>query len=319
MINFNELIEQGLVQNYSNKLSKAQIGGSSMKKFIRVHNSIFGDLWDKIELGKVSYNTYINDAVKAGDRPEYVSCLLKKIRNPLYAQIHINRELATMILANMLHIPCEYTMPVNYNDKLYSINVDFVPYDYKVKTLTELIGGDFIDGDAPIEEYQEKIYNPLFKANKHIPNENKFDYVNNQVASIIEQVFFKKYILGDGDCCSDNLAVLVSKENTIPAPVFDKEFSFSNASDMSNANINIIEDMDYMLKHYPQVINKFIDFADKALNNGFDKIKKELSKSIKDKDFIDKTILFLAYMFSNITAAHRIAIAKDNNFSDFQA
>ena len=313
MLNLNELIDQGLVLDYSNKLYKSRIGGTLKKKFFRVHSSVFGDLWDKIELGKVSFKTYIDDYIKSGERLEYVSCMLKKVREDSFtsSQIRINRDLATMAIANMLKIPCAYSVPVLYNNEMYTLSIDFVPYNHTVKNLTEYTGGVFLDTYMDVEEYVAEVMPAIFKKSKNIANDKKYDYVNSQIEILLNEVFLEKHMIGDADSCSDNMAIICPKKgcksNPFIAPLFDNEFAYSNKL----SSTYLIDDVRFLFHHFPQVLDKFLRFSDDSLKSGYNNIRNELSKYIDDMDYVNKITLFIVQNLTSLDMAFKI-VAEEN-------
>ena len=303
MIDLYELIKNNQIESYSNVATKSQIGGSLNKKFARVHSSVFDNLWNDIEKGKVHYQTYINDFIKDGSRIDFVSCLIKDVRKDkaVPQQMRLDRELATMKLADMIGIPCTYSIPAKKGNKLNLISIDYVPYGYKVESLTNFLGGLYLDSYMPLEEFEAEAFSAFFSANKEIPDAQKFDYVQHQVELLLEQLFFKKYINGDADVCSDNVAVFVKSGRTKVSPLFDNEYAFSNRMPISRLE----EDMRFLYNKYPNVLDKILKFSDKSFKQGFKNVKEGLATVVTDELYLNKIVLFVAQNLSQIDVMFR--------------
>jgi len=290
------------IEEYSNKLDKSKIGGTLPKKFIRADSEFFGDLWDRIEKGETACRTYIDKEIKEGYRPKFVSCALIKMRKTnqlITSQERVNNVMIASQMAELLKVPYAYSIPVRRGNVLYMMSVDFVPYGYKMKTLTDLMDGSFISGGASLQKIAEEAFKSIFKKTNNIEADKKFDYVSQKVDDLIEEAVFKKYMIGDADGCSDNIGALVSENDIIVAPVFDSEYSFS----YKISEDVLKKDFQYLMTKHPKVFEKFANNIRNVSKNNYQPVVNIVNEHEENAQIAYKKIV---YLIQNLTSIDNV-------------
>lgn len=248
------------------KTEDNELYGRREKKFVRFEGSLFGELIDELKTNpQCSYSTYLNDIIREGYNPEYVSVILKEenvdvIRNDIFKIGHLRETIASRIM-NFFECPTTYDTLVDIDGKVKCCSVDFnkpnevfyiadelKPYCIQIGGVGDLLRG--LDSKFKVFAYEENI--------KQENSELFVDFMRDYVYRYL----VRKLVLCDRDFGFHNLgAVHNTKENTLTlAPNFDYEYTFLNM-DIAHNKLGRkirLDDLKFIKRYYPSVYRKFL-------------------------------------------------------------
>ena len=138
-----------------------------------------------------------------------------------------------------------------------------------------------------------------------------FGYVDKRISNLAKQLFFKKYVMGDGDSGGHNIGVVEDESGFDISGLFDAEQSFSNR--MSEDALR--KDMEFLSKRYPQVLNDLLQSTSALLKGGFKKIKDAVNsvENINDK-LAGQMVLFVVQNLTSIDVMAREIQEEKSNY-----
>ena len=290
-----------------------KITGSSDNQFVKVHKDLLGDLLDALKSGKTTSMTYLNNVIKNGECPEYVMCKLKVMRNEgrITPQERLNNELVASNMAELFKLPHAYPIAAKNGDDPCLLTVDMKPENGKFYTLFQFTNNDDLNMYNSIEEHLSLAYKVFFKRAKELGVQDIFGYVDKRISNLAKQLFFKKYVMGDGDSGGHNIGVVEDESGFDISGLFDAEQSFSNR--MSEDALR--KDMEFLSKRYPQVLNDLLQSTSALLKGGFKKIKDAVNsvENINDK-LAGQMVLFVVQNLTSIDVMAREIQEEKSNY-----
>lgn len=297
------------LENYGDTLCSYddEVNGTRNKKFVRVSGDVFSELFDELRNNPdCSYETYMNDIIRSGYNPQYLSVLKKDERRDSdfrkkdkYEIGHLADVCASRIL-NCFECSTAYETMLNIDGELCCCSVDFNNPDEVFYNLCELNGICYLHDPNNLLKYLDDLdhYLEAFKYNKLIKNCKSKKEKNKVLSEYDEQVrrFEEAYIyswiirtivLRDPDYSSYNIGLIHNtKENTFRmAPNFDFEYCFNDIREdvWSSRNINNLQ---YISSNYPNVYSKFVSKLEQLLSreNGKSKVRKILESVIGSEE-----------------------------------
>lgn len=238
------------------------LGGMHSKQFVRVQSDYFSDLIEEIrDNPNCSYQTYLNDVLKDGYTPKYISVLIKNVdnlRDLAYNEVLVSR------ICNFMQVPTVYNKCCQKDDKNYILSVDFVKSGERIVDMHELI--DEVHGDSL--EYNNFLYNPHVLLSNQMFDLSQVIYMNAARAyskawkfdrskyfeDYVKLFLTRRFICRDDDFFPRNFCNIVDdKHNMKLGPAFDCEFSFGSKGLREEDKLNIA----YVRKFYPQILQDF--------------------------------------------------------------
>ena len=241
------------------------IYGLRKKKFVRFSSELFGELIQELRNNpNCSYDTYINEIIKEGYTPEYISVILKDanqdvINNDTLKIGHLREKIASGIM-NYFGCKTTYDTLVSVDGEFKCCSVDFnkenetlyiadelKPYCTQIGGLRELI----IELDSKFKHFSKE---------KHVQTGVKpeIDFMREYVYNYL----VRKFVLVDRDFGFHNVGIVHNaKANTLSlAPNFDYEYTFlhmelSRNKLFKNSRIN---DLKFVRKYYSSIYSKFL-------------------------------------------------------------
>lgn len=297
-----------LTQEYSYPVSQIDLGGRSIKKFVRLDKCLFGGLVNSIKSGNSSYVTYLNDIIKDGYMLQYVSTMQKSINSyTYYYDKNAYSDVAGSRVANMLGVKTCYNCLYSKKSKkgilkpTHLLSVDFLKNDEKMWTLSDLNGyGSVYTTPWHWIECIDNVVNDsksLFKGidiKKHLPKLHD---------DFIEQFLLHNYVLADADYCSRNIGIIVDeKRGTMelaPSHDYDLCLNSDTAIDITwglQLSMHGLSDM------YPEQLRNFMAKIDRY---DAEKLRSQLMKEIPDKNFVDNYISLLSQNIDKIKKSYK--------------
>ena len=256
------------IEEYSDTMPKTKedsIDGRREKVFVRCSSQYFGDLISELQSkADCTFDTYINDLVKDGYTPTFIS-ILKRQPNDTMIQYddtgigHFRDVCASRVL-NYFGCPTTYDTILDIDGTLCSCSVDFsrVGEDfYSVDNLMETNGDNNIADDVATIERMLKWYHK--KTDFKDYDKTKDEYISSFVYSYMT----RKYILFDGDCWMNNFGIIHNTtDNTVRmSPNYDFEYCFnfdSNSKRQEKFYAKFLKEITFVKQHYPYVYDRLV-------------------------------------------------------------
>lgn len=304
-------ISKNQVEEYSHNPQLVEgdsiIGGERSKRFVRFSGDVFSELIEEIQNNpNTSFDTYLNEVIKEGYTPEYVSVLIKKPNNIMtkvdeYGLGHFRDVIASKVL-NYFECPTTYETLVKIDGKLKSCSVDFNKPDEDLYMAHDLLPHQ---GVMPWDLDDSQFY-LTHKFNK-LANELDIDDSNNEMfAKLMDDYIYsylvRKIVIQDSDYGFHNMGIIHNKKENIlyMAPNFDFEYCFmiDDYKENLSANRYIVDTFKYVKKYYPKVFdkfsNKFEDFIEHKVPEQI--IKTTVGDNEDSKIFIDSYNQYLTWL-----------------------
>lgn len=294
------------LKNHNIKYKKYDVNdeyveGHNPKAFLRIDDSsdekksdesnrtmqdskLFRHLFDEVKNNpNTSLCTYLNDVIKNGDYPRYVSCMAKNgaeesARWKGVPQTADNGSNASEIIgsriAEMLEVPTQYSVPVMADDGTVGtiLSVDFVSYGEEFDDILSM------NRD---ESYVE-MHNATKKWIKAIRSALVAQYpdgIDRESLERLEKVDLPKLLLfrkgglfADDDFNAYNIGILMKGDKFRLAPSFDMECLLGRLAispKYYSPNKGIMKDVvSYYGENSPEVLGDFIDKVKEHISDG---------------------------------------------------
>ena len=282
------------------------VRGTRYKQFVRCSSDVFEDLINELRTNpNCSYVTYMNDVIKGGYIPQFLSILKKEKRDDLqyrekdrYGIGHLADICASRVL-NYFECPTAYETILDIDGEVFGCSVDFNNPDEDFYILSGLNGNYGCYGKNDLVESIYRIGDGLYgfklnqfikqcKLNKVKENTINFeDMMTQYEEDYIYSWLIRVLVLNDSDFRYYNLGLIHNtKDNTIRmAPNFDFEYCFNDIREdvWSSRNINNLQ---YIASNYPNVYSKFVSKLEQLLSreNGKSKVRKILESVIGNEE-----------------------------------
>lgn len=278
---------------------KDYLSGSRFKFFVRCSSKLFKDLIKEIRNNpNCSYDTYINDLIKSGYTPKFVS-MLRKERNGImtsheeYGMEHFRDVCASRIL-NYFNCPTTHETMLNIDGDNYCCSVDFNKMGEDFDSIGSLLG----IGENNLEENLESLGIMLENLNNGKQFKNFDEMQKNFLEEYVYSFLIRRYVLADKDCWFNNFGIIINtKDNTFRlAPNFDFEYCFGfvhNVFKKQDFQECFVKDLEFARKQYPKVYEKFYNKFQEFIDIGKNKptcariIEKEIGSGKKSREFIE--------------------------------
>lgn len=244
------------------------IDGSREKGFFRYSTEIFGELIDEIRKNsECGYETYMNDIIKDGYTPKYLSALQKELRfynkefNTGYKEVVASRIL------NFFGVPTTYDKLVEIGGVQHVLSVDFMRENEKIYNLEELdmVGECRFNLQSNLTgliNVLKKIYNKSYSDEELCLEytEETQSHIKECQEQYVYGWLIRNFVLSDWDYLMRNTGILVNKQDNYIrlAPNYDMEYSFHNykmppeeMSKLMYRNVKFVSD------YYPEIFVKF--------------------------------------------------------------
>lgn len=251
-----------------------ELEGTRRKKFVRFNSNVFSELIEEVRNNRnSSYDTYMNDVIKSGHTPEYLSVMKKELPEHLqesnrFGMGYLNEVCASRIM-NFFECPTTYDTLLNINNSMYLCSVDFGRYGEEFFELRSIL---------PHKEYFEGTLSCNLNFIK--PALEKLDRMhflrknNNSKEKFIEDFIYsyliRLYILNDIDYDTHNIGVLYDNKNKTyrMAPNYDFEYVF---------------DFDFYDEHIPDSFEMDMRFVKSKNKHIYDKFTDKVSEFLSIK------------------------------------
>ena len=281
------------------------VRGTRYKQFVRCSSDVFEDLINELRNNpKCSYVTYMNDLIKSGYIPQFLSILKKEKRDDLqyrekdrYGIGHLADICASRIL-NYFECPTAYETMLDIDGEVFGCSVDFNNPDEDFYILSGLNNVWGVYGKNDLVESLYRIEDSLyaFKNNQFIQisesgkQNNEIDYedmMKQYEEDYIYSWLIRVLVLSDSDFRFYNLGLIHNtKDNTIRmAPNFDFEYCFNDIREdvWTSTNMNNLK---FIASNYPNVYKKFVDKLEQLLTreNGKSRCRKILESVVGNEE-----------------------------------
>lgn len=251
-----ELNEQ-TSQNYDQVIydSNNKLNGGRTKNFIICSSRFFVDCFREIRDNRdCSYVTYLNDVVKSGYNPKYVSCLEKNGNN------NSIREVLACRIMNYFGVATTFETLAKRENKLKVLSIDFNYKDFEYYSFNDIEINFNLSLEAVIDRIRQKLN--LFYISSKFPisklNESEFHHKTLKfIEDFVMTYLVRKLLLGDRDFFGHNIDISVNKQtgDFLLGPNYDYEYTF-NPDDLT---FETTEDLiKYVIADYPEVFEIFI-------------------------------------------------------------
>ena len=241
------------------------ICGQRKKKFVRFSSDIFSELINELKNNpSCVYATYVNDIIKEGYIPDFVSVMLKEENKFLTEtdefKIGYFREVIASRIMNFFECPTSYETLININGDVKCCSIDFNRVDEDLYVADELppYGAHFENLGSLINDLDYKI-KTYAKDVRSKGEDVEIDFMSDYVYSYL----MRKLVLVDRDFGFQNVGVVHNtKEGTLKlAPNFDFEYTFEMDKVINNKTFWKYrqEDLKYAQKYYPDTYRKFMN------------------------------------------------------------
>ena len=266
---------------------KGTIGGSTEKQFVRLDSSLLKGYLKEAIKRNTHYVTYIDDFVKENfdkeskDIPlKYVSILLKQARMGIKETVI--KEVLGSRLTNLMGFPTVYNDMTSIDKDDYLVSIDFLKFGQEIEIL---------DNKTQIDDFStfsawEKLIDINFNEIIDDANPNKEKIIDKFKRDFVHQYILKSLIFDDMDFYPRNVVYIKEEKSDgncdyYLAPLLDYEFIFSfRRKDLMDRDCR--ENIEYLLKNYPQEISSFIATLEKNLYENGVMHTKKVDKIFKD-------------------------------------
>lgn len=271
---------------------KDTIGGSTEKRFIRLDSSLLKGYLKEAIKKNTHYVTYIDDFVKENfdketkDIPlKYVSVLLKQARKEVqdnFVKEHFVKEVLGSRLTNLMGFPTVYNDMTTIDGEYCLVSIDFLKSGQEVEILDNKTQIDDFSTFSAWEKLIDIDLNEIIDDANH----NKEKIVDKFKRDFVHQYILKSLIFDDKDFYPKNVVYIKEEKSDgdfdyYLAPLLDYEFIFSfRRNDLMEKDCR--ENIEYLLKNYPQEISSFIATLEKNLYQNGVRQTKKVDKVFKD-------------------------------------
>lgn len=280
------LVKCDQVEEYTRESFPFQdsLSGVRRKKFVRCSSDIFSDLITEIQTNpKCAYDTYINDLIKEGYVPNYLS-IIKKQTNSLVKTYdksglwHLKDVCASRIL-NYFECPTTFDVYLYFEDNnnlcsLYSCSVDFNRQNEDFYMFQGFRGlQEYIFALRPalrtIEEILKDFIREIEIEDKN-PNFDTRQTIKQIKEGYVYSWLVRKCLLCDNDYGTHNIGIIHDLENnTIRlSPNYDFEWCFAPKLYDRIKDKDRESELDFVAYQYPDLYDKFCTKLDKFYAKG---------------------------------------------------
>jgi len=275
--------------------SEDSLEGARRKKFIRMSGDAFNELFNEIcNNPNCSYVTYMNDVIKSGYVPKYLSVLTKENtqinrRNNQYGLEHFSDVIACKIM-NFFGCPTTYETLFDIDGEVLSCSVDFNKTDEDFYSLSGIGGFHSFSSASDVSGNLNKIDGSLkcFRDNILLDNmtDEEFAKMSKKFKEDYVYSWMIRYlIMNDRDFYDNNVGLIYDKKNNEfrMSPNYDMEACMTNL-DMDVGTINNSCNIKFIDVMYPQVFDKFVDRLQqlRSLSNGKSKLQNIIESVVGD-------------------------------------
>lgn len=284
--------------------------GYRSKRFYRFSSRLFSDLINELQNNpNCSYGTYVNDLIKSGYIPDYLSVVAKEDKRFREGGFSLNigglREVCASRILNYFECPTIYETYLKVEDgnilnnsKNICCSVDFNNYGEDLNLVHGFMRNyDFGAGELEtVIPTIEKIFERWKLEEDH--REDYEDMKNKFIEDYVYSYMIRRFVLKDGDFWLNNVGIIFNKEDKTfrMAPNFDFEYCFDEFDGWYNIK-SFLKNLKYIKEHYPKVYTKFITMFDKLVANNCEDfihiMQENMGSSYKADKFICKHILHL--------------------------
>ena len=271
--------------------------GSSPKSFVLLDDSVskkemisttrtmrdsryMTHLYDEIHNNPdTSLVTYLNDAIKNGVFPRYISCLAKncifdKVKRTTVDDGRNASEVIGSRIAEMLRVPTVYTIGIPAIDGSIGsvLSVDFLQYGETFEDVLELSGNKaMVEAGDTVEAWKNAIKKALKKKYPFGIDKESWEQLENR--DLPHMLLYRKGgLFKDADCYTYNVGVVFKGRKFKLAPSFDMEClltSMKCSPEYYSVDKGAMRDVvSYSAKHCPDILEDFIDRVNKNMANG---------------------------------------------------
>lgn len=300
--NIQKLVEYDLIDDSGDN----QVLGHHAKRFVRLYNGYFRDLFYSIKKKYPNHNyaTYLNDedVAKYGLYPQNISVLLKQInargsREFLKDEKQVYNEMIVSRILNFFDCKTVYNEVLIEDDDEYVLSVDFVkPYEHYYSL-------DKFDCGTPFDAFGD-IKDTLFSIERSAKmfsawTQTEFGKRANFNIEKIKRDFLYTFLvrglfLADFDFCARNIGFVYNeKTNTFEfGPTLDFEYCF-----ISQKGYGIESALKFAHRKYPDVYQKFIEHVEKFNRRNIFTLKRTyvefIERYISDKNMQEEYISYI--------------------------
>lgn len=295
-------LKDGVVEEYDQNFEtgKYKLTGLRSKHFVRCSSELFGGLVSELQNNKnTSYITHVNELIKDGYIPEYLSVLIKD-GGVLEGNI---REVVSSRILNYFGVPTTYetlargsgNQAVNH----YVLSADFIgsPID-EFYTLDEL---GIMVYNTPLENIvtdMNKLLNTFYRSRRLFNfgaiDRSQFDVQKEQVIEdFLYGYIVRRYVLDNRDLHGDNIGVIIRKDDLSIslAPNYDFEQTLEHIAIIDDTStIDNIKFVRFMYPHiFAKFLNKLKDFRETKSTSG-KPLYEEIIDNAVSNDYMSQSI-----------------------------
>jgi len=286
-----------------------KLRGQRNKRFVRFSSDVFGDLIKELaENPNCSYDTYINDLIKEGYIPNFISTMIKEPNNKIIISgfsIGEFKEIIANRILNFFGCTSTYDTLLSVDGKRFICSVDFMKYGeelYMLNTLDPLNMPAGIDLDDNVYILARKM--DRFAASKNIGDKYDEEILDSVTDQYVYDFLVRYEVLSDEDYGFHNMGLIYNeKDNSFRlTPNFDLEYSFMFNEERVNLvrkhflDNNFKTAKKYQRKMYEKFVKKFNEFISVG-DNGMTKYEEIIYSVIGDNETSRKfTIEYGSYL-----------------------
>lgn len=246
------------------------VTGSRSTQFARCSTELFTEFVEEIKNNpNCSYESYVNDLIKSGYVPEFVSIAVQKTYffSEDLTQIDNFKDVCSSRIMNFFECPTIYVQMLKNKDKEYVCSLDFNKYGEDFYSFSEI--GCSYGGDSFLEDHEQ--LSAMLDMFEPIQGFENYEAMKDQLLQQHAYSYFlRRYILRDWDGNLYNMGMVVDKEHgTFQfAPNFDFEYTFDRVfvprlwegklREYYEWHQNFAIELESLNKIYPTVYQKFV-------------------------------------------------------------
>lgn len=259
-VNKNQIEEYDSIKPFTDE---DYLTGSRYKFFVRCSSKLFKDLIKELrDNPNCSYETYMNDLIKSGYTPKFIS-MLKKEENTImmgYDKDGIEhfRDVCASRILNFFECPTTYEKLLNIDGENYCCSVDFSRRGEDFYSFARLVG---LGEDNLVENiaYLKVMLDNLTWENKI---RNFCEMRDKLFEDYAYSFLIRRYVLADSDSWFNNFGIIINTKNKTfrMAPNYDFEYCFDNVDTTNKDYLHkmLNKDLNLLQQSYPNVYKKFI-------------------------------------------------------------
>ena len=263
-----------IVDNIDNFKVTKKLEGHRQKEMVVCPIELFGDLiYEVRNNAECGYDTYLNDVIKGGNAPKYIVAVKKGAE----VDETVVREVLCSKIMNYFSSPVAFNKVAEINGEESLISVNFVGEGEEFITLLDgILIEQGYDGNNMTQYDKVSLAKNIFTfdylcdsaidmisrglegVRKGLGDCEDFEIMkNNFIENYIYSYLIRKYVFYDCDFYFHNVGILTNKEEGTfrMSPNFDFEFS----SNLITNDKYLINDIRYVIQHYPNVAIRFYE------------------------------------------------------------